>query len=435
MLINNVMMILYFLAYVLFYLFLIGEEKIRWKFLLAYSTGIFVLILSAVQLTGLPEMNILVVPALMVLGQFYSVEAVPWLLSLTASLLTNVTLAILNLIIQFTLVDLSTNIDSLPLLTSAAIGNLSMFSCLILTMLLRKPLYQVGNRLSKTNWLLFFLATGLVMNVLTITLSTPRIGFLAAIFEQYQGLLISSLWAIAGLLFVFVLIDLRRVDNRKLYLQKEAADQEFLSYVQNLEESYNDLAAFRHDYQNILLSLDEGIQQNDLAVVKRIYQETIKPSKENIQEDTETIEKIHQIKLVELRSLLRVKLIQAHTQGIQVFLDIPLAVEDIALETVTLLRLISILLDNGIEAASSSEKKQLIVSCFYLDAAFHCLIRNSLSDENINLKSIYQLGVTSKKKGKGLGLYSLKRLLAAHPNVTLITSRDEAFITQELIIR
>lgn len=435
MLINNGIMILYFLAYAFMYLFLIGQKKIHWKFLLAYSAGVFVLIVSAIQITEMPEMNLLLIPALMVLGQFYPIKPVRLSLNLTVSLLVNTLVATLHLVISTILFDLCTYVNSLPILSSMAQNNLSVVICFLLILLFRKKLHQVGSLLENTSWLVVFFLLSLVTNLLSLTASSPKIEFLASIFEQFQGLLITGMLIITCLLFVLLLIDLRRSDNRKILSQKEAADQEFLTYVQNLEDSYNDLAAFSHDYQNILLSLDEGIQQNDLSLVKKIYDDTIKPSKGNLQANTENSEKLHQIKLVELRSLLRVKVIQAHTQEISVILDIPLPIEKITLETVTLLRMVSILLDNAIEAAGYSEEKKIIVSCFFLEDNFHLLIRNSVSNETIDLKTMFQLGVTSKQKSNGIGLHSLKRLLAAHPNVTLITSCEDATVTQELIIR
>lgn len=434
MLINNLMMILYFLAYVLLYLFIIGEQNIRWRFLLLYSAANSILIVSIVQLTRMPEMNTLIIPMLMVLGRFYTLEPIPMKVNLTVSLLTNVSLSVLNIVVQTFLSDLFTNVDALPLLSSMMLNNVSIFVCFSMILLFRKLLSKVGRLLEKPRWLLVFFILSLGMNVLSLILSSPRIGVLAAISAQYQNLLFKSLMIVACILLFLLLIGLRRTDNQKLLSQKEAADQDFLDYVQKLEESYNELATFRHDYQNILLSLDEGIQQNDLPVIKQIYHDVIRPSKENLQEHTENIERVQQVKIVEVRSLLRVKLIQAQAQGIQVLLDIPSEVETIAVETVPLLRLISILLDNGIEACVHSEDKQLIVSCFYTDEACHFIVQNSFSDEAIDLKAIFQRGVTTKKKGRGVGLYSLKRLLDANPNLTLITSCEGQFVTQELII-
>lgn len=435
MFINNLMMVLYFLAYVLLYLFIIGEKNIRWKFLLFYSTVTSIMLVSAIQLTRMPEMNGLIIPMLMVLGRFYTLEPLSLRVNVTVSLLTSASLTVLNVVIHSVLSDVFIYVDRLPLLSSMMLSNLSIVSCFCIVLLFRNFLGKVGNLVAKPRWSFASLFLSLTIYLLSVILSSPRIGVLAAISEQYQDLLIKSLMLVACLLLFLLLIGLRKEENQKLLSQKEAADQEFLAYVQKLEESYNELASFRHDYQNILLSLDEGIQENNLPVIKKIYSEVIRPSKENLQEHRENIEKVQQIKVVEVRSLLRVKLIQAQAQGIQVLLDIPSEVETIAVETVTLLRLISILLDNGIEASARSKNKQLIVSCFHTEEVVHFLIRNSFNGKEIDLKAIYQLGTTSNKKGRGMGLYSLKRLLDTHPNLTLITSWEEPFVTQELIIR
>ena len=46
-------------------------------------------------------------------------------------------------------------------------------------------------------------------------------------------------------------------------------------YTIQLEQFYNNLNSFRHDYLNILVSLEEGIRTEDIEMIKGVYHRVI----------------------------------------------------------------------------------------------------------------------------------------------------------------
>jgi two-component system sensor histidine kinase AgrC len=91
----------------------------------------------------------------------------------------------------------------------------------------------------------------------------------------------------------------RSYQNR---LEKEIAsarEQElrYLSaYSKKVEGLYEELRAFRHDYANILVSLKEGIDQDDMGIVRKIYDSVLEDSADFIQNSKFNIGRLANIK-------------------------------------------------------------------------------------------------------------------------------------------
>lgn len=146
--------------------------------------------------------------------------------------------------------------------------------------------------------------------------------------------------------------------------------------------------------------------------------------------------KLNRIQNEEIRSLFRVKLLNAQAKKINITVDIPEEITEIGIPVIKLIRISSIIIDNAIEEAEHSPLKELQVSFFVHDKALKLIVRNSCIQESINIVDIYQLGKSNKQmSGRGIGLYSLNKLLLQEPNVTIATRFDKPFFTQELSIQ
>src|SRR5690606_25881446 len=122
---------------------------------------------------------------------------------------------------------------------------------------------------------------------------------------------------------------------------------------------YDDLASFRHDYLNILLSLSEGIRTENMEEIKRVYENVIAPTVKIMNHHELEIVKLSNIAIPEVKGLLSSKLISAQQQNINVMMDIPEKIKGVPIHIVTFIRAISIILDNAIEEAVKSKEKQL----------------------------------------------------------------------------
>src|SRR5699024_7414679 len=136
------------------------------------------------------------------------------------------------------------------------------------------------------------------------------------------------------------------------------------------------------------------------------------------------------IYIPEVKSLLSVKLIDAQQKNIQVMVDIPKPIEEIAMSMVDFIRIISILVDNGMEEAVHSKDKIVQLAFFEIEEKQYFIVRNSSDQRVIDLKQIYEKRYSRKAKTRGYGLYSLKYMVDKIPNVTLETSFKDSLFTQ-----
>ena len=102
-------------------------------------------------------------------------------------------------------------------------------------------------------------------------------------------------------------------------------------------------------------------------------------------------------------------------------------------------RILGILLDNAIEAASQCEKKNIKIEIRDIKPR-KCqilTIENTYSNKNIEISRLSEKGYTSKtndKENHGIGLWQVAKMVKKHNNVLLDTSKDEEYFRQELAI-
>lgn len=111
--------------------------------------------------------------------------------------------------------------------------------------------------------------------------------------ENADGADLFWLSKILILIFFFIFLYLASYlnDFYKSTVQKQIQEREshhmmvleqYNSYIENL---YKGVRSFRHDYQNILLSLEGSIDQGDIAAIRTVYQETMDKMAKTSQSD------------------------------------------------------------------------------------------------------------------------------------------------------
>ncbi|GET12222.1 sensor histidine kinase [Ligilactobacillus agilis] len=206
------------------------------------------------------------------------------------------------------------------------------------------------------------------------------------------------------------------------------------NYANDMEEAYQKLRRFRHDYLNILLSLDQAIKSGNLGLIRQTYDKVLAPSKAKINMDYYDFGKLNHIKTSAIKSILYNKFSYATHEGIKLEIEI---IDDVKIQRTKLLdavRIISILLDNAIEAALESNTPKLLVAYIKDANTERVIIENSIALERVELAPIFKEGYTSKSGDRGQGLATVKRLISHYPNVVLNTSSHDYKFTQELIL-
>lgn len=95
--------------------------------------------------------------------------------------------------------------------------------------------------------------------------------------------------------------------------------------------------------------------------------------------------------------------------------------------------IVGIYLDNAIEEAEYSKKKNL---CFeiYTTNVLNIVISNSLSTE-VNIKNISKKGYSSKGKGRGYGLYFAQKIIEKNPDMQTKRNIINEYYVQRITIK
>ncbi|MFD1420258.1 sensor histidine kinase [Lactiplantibacillus songbeiensis] len=203
--------------------------------------------------------------------------------------------------------------------------------------------------------------------------------------------------------------------------------QQYDIYVKNLESSYQNLRKFRHDYQNILLSLSEYVQDAHNAELQTYFDDVIKRSQKSLSRDFGHFDNLERIKDKSLKAIIQDKFSAARQAGVQVRLEANDDISTPPVDPVTLARVSGILLDNAIEAVNGQPGGEIAVAVVKYAKMVELIFANSLQAPIDRVDELLTPGHTSKGAGHGQGLATVRELLDPLPNVTYEISAQQQF--------
>lgn len=204
-------------------------------------------------------------------------------------------------------------------------------------------------------------------------------------------------------------------------------------YNKTLHILHDSVRGFKHDFDNIVTTIGGYVKTKDMEGLEKYYSQ--------LQGDCLKVNNLYVlnpdiINNPGIYNLLATKYNEAEEKGIQVNLTFLLDLNNLNMKIYEFARILGILLDNAIDAASESDNKVLNIS-FRNDAKNNrniILIENTYNDKNVNLDDIFKKGVTGKSNHTGLGLWEVKQILNKNNNINLYTSKDEQYFSQQLEI-
>ncbi|MFI3517646.1 sensor histidine kinase FsrC, partial [Enterococcus faecalis] len=220
------------------------------------------------------------------------------------------------------------------------------------------------------------------------------------------------------------------------YLEEQRINTQLLNnltiYTEKIESINEELAMFRHDYKNLLYSLQIAISYEDILEIKRIYEETIAPTKKIIDNEEFELMKLNRLKNMELKALISMKINTAKQAKLKVIVDVPeVFILDTSIDLVVVIRLLAILLDNAIENSAKSELKMFAISIFNKNETQEFVITNSVQAE-FDFKVMKKTKFSSKSNPEehGWGLLYVKEIVDFSDQFDLQTSFNEGSVTQ-----
>lgn len=208
--------------------------------------------------------------------------------------------------------------------------------------------------------------------------------------------------------------------------------QNLETYNKTLSIMYDDIRGFRHDYSNFVQALNGYAVNNDMMGVSNMTKSVLSEC-QNIQKLSVLNPNI--INNPALYSIITNKYYQAKEQNIEFNIDVKVDLNTINIPIYDLCRIMGILLDNALEAASKADNSKVINLIFENEEQRNrmlIIVENSFINKDVNLDKIFEKGYSSKidSKNHGLGLWTVRKIIKNYNNVNLYTTKENLFKQQ-----
>lgn len=230
--------------------------------------------------------------------------------------------------------------------------------------------------------------------------------------------------------FVLSFFSLTKVMSLSTTTKKLESAEE---YNKTLHILHDNVRGFKHDFDNIVTTIGGYIKTNDMEGLEKYYSQ--------LQEDCSKVNNLYIlnpdiINNPGIYNLLTTKYSEAEEKGIKVNLTFLLDLNELHMKIYEFARILGILLDNAIDAASECDEK--ILNIVFRNESKNnrniILIENTYKDKDVDLKQIFNKGISGKENHTGLGLWEIREILKKNNTVNLYTNKNEKYFTQQLEI-
>ncbi|MGQ7561978.1 sensor histidine kinase [Streptococcus suis] len=204
-------------------------------------------------------------------------------------------------------------------------------------------------------------------------------------------------------------------------------------YSRHVESLYKEIRSFRHDYTNILVSLNEAIKEEDIVAIRTIYREVIADSDRKFYDGKYDIARLSNIQNPAVKSLLSSKMLEAQKKGIAISVEVDAEIEPPALELIEFITILSILLDNAIDAAEQCVNGNIVFAYFQEDDRKIVVVENTTVEDKVSTSHIFEYGHSTKGDNRGIGLANVKTILDNYPKFSISTNSSNHRFVQELV--
>ena len=226
-----------------------------------------------------------------------------------------------------------------------------------------------------------------------------------------------------------------------IYKQKKNIDRmkEDVGYLNQRAESLSKLndsvRCFKHDFYNIIQAIDGYITMNNMPALEKYFSKLLDECEHDKNVELLTAKSVNDPAIY---GVLLNKYNKAKEKNIKMNIDVFADFSNVSDKSYLVSRVIGILLDNAIEAASECKKKCINVSFSQdvNDTMKRIIIENTYQNKDVDTKIIFEKEYSSKKEkgNSGLGLWKVRELLRKESKLLLDTTKDSKMFKQKLEI-
>ena len=286
---------------------------------------------------------------------------------------------------------------------------------------------NIIDNLSRKNKILLGISLLLIIVVLCIQ-------FCLIIFYNDSMPFIVSTANIIILVIYFTISICGIINISKLEITKRDLESANLT-IHSLTILHDQVRSFKHDFDNIVNCIGGYVVNEDTDGLKKYYNQLLEECNKtnNLYALSPAV-----INHPAIYHILATKYYDADQKNVQINLNVFLDLNEIEnrMKIYDFTRILGILLDNAIEAATECDKKIINVT-FRKEQSNNMLlviIQNTYKNKDVNTENIYNKGITSKENHSGLGLWKVRQILMHNNNLNLFTTKNDEFFTQQFEI-
>ena len=200
-----------------------------------------------------------------------------------------------------------------------------------------------------------------------------------------------------------------------------------------LELLQDNTRAFRHDFSNIIQGMVGYMDRNDMEGLRKYYSQLVEDIRHTNNLTTLSPKVVNNPAVY---NILANKYHKADSLDIKINLEVFLDLNTLHMKIYEFTRILGILMDNAIEAASECDEK-IINVIIRRDTRKHMqllIIENTYTNKEVDTEEIYKKGYTTKEGNTGLGLWEIRQILKKNNNLNLYTTKNDKYFSQQFEI-
>lgn len=300
-----------------------------------------------------------------------------------------------------------------------------VISLIIIFMKYKNLIFNFQNDLDKNTHkiILANLLLGILTLIIQALLTYYYINIIPVLITLFNFVLIFSYFFLS----FYSLTKVMKLDITKRDLENAE------SYNKSLTVLYNNVQEFKHDFDNMIDIMDGYIKANDIKGLEEYYT--------SLRRDCISVRNIqllnpNTINNPGIYNLIVSKYEKAIKQNIKINFEFFFDFKNLHFPIYEFSKILGILLDNAIEATTNCEEK--IVNLIFRESQRNntqiIIIENTYSDKDVDTNKIFEKGFSGKKEHTGIGLWEVNKIIHAHNNTVLRTSKDDELFKQQLEI-
>jgi len=215
--------------------------------------------------------------------------------------------------------------------------------------------------------------------------------------------------------------------------EKSVYNKQLNEYLTSVQQQYTELRKFKHDFQNIMLSLKSLVDNSNSDELKSYYQDIVKERTEITNVNGGNISQVSTIDNGPIRGLIIQKFFSAKSENIKFNLELTKDHYHFNNDTLIIVRILGILLDNALEYVQTTTTKEVTCAITQSDNITEITVDNPINDK-LNFKDIFQSGYSTKDSHSGFGLSNARKLISESNNLYLETKVIHSHLMMTLII-